>query len=45
MTYQVSDGSSLDSDGSANGTIIDPVGLGQAVIGAPRTGGGGTADR
>lgn len=26
--YSVTDGSSLDSDGEANGTIVDPVGLG-----------------
>ena len=26
--YQVTDGSSLDSDGVANSTIVDPVGLG-----------------
>jgi hypothetical protein len=30
-TYQVSDGSSLDTDGTANGTIVDPVGLALAA--------------
>jgi hypothetical protein len=40
-TYQVTDGSSLDLDGAANGSIVDPVGLGQSVIGAPNTGLGG----
>ncbi len=26
-TYQITDGGSLDTDGTANGTIVDPVGL------------------
>ncbi len=43
VTYQLVDGGPLDADGTINGSIVDPVGLGQAVVGAPRTGGGGTA--
>lgn len=39
--YQITDGSPLDQDGAINGTIVDPVGLGQAVVGIPRTGLGG----
>lgn len=30
LTYTVTDGPSLDDDGVANGTIIDPAGLGTA---------------
>ena len=41
VIYQITDGSVLDLDSSTNGTIIDPVGLGQAIIGAPQTGLGG----
>ncbi len=41
-TYSVADGGALDVDGTANGIIVDPVGLGQLVVGAPRTGAGGT---
>ncbi|HEX6258242.1 MAG TPA: choice-of-anchor U domain-containing protein [Candidatus Saccharimonadales bacterium] len=37
-TYQITDGSSLDQDATANGTIVDPVGIGRVVIGAPQTG-------
>jgi hypothetical protein len=44
ITYTLKDGGQYDSDGTANGTITDPVGAAIAAIGAPRTGGGGTAD-
>lgn len=44
-TYQITDGSSLDQDATANGTIVDPVGIGQAIIGAPQTGLGGLLQR
>lgn len=37
-TYQITDGGDLDTDGTANGTIVDPVGLGQQVVGIPNTG-------
>jgi hypothetical protein len=39
--YRVTDGGDLDTDGAANGTIVDPVGLAQNVVGAPNTGLGG----
>ena len=42
-TYSVTDGGVGDSDGVVNGVIVDPAALGVAVVGAPRTGGGGTA--
>ncbi len=42
-TFQITDGSALDADGIENGIIVDPAGLGQIVVGAPRTGTGGTA--
>lgn len=32
------DGGPLDQDGVANGSIVDPVGLGKAVFVAPNTG-------
>lgn len=38
VTYHVTDGGSFDSDGLANGIIVDPVGLGTNVITAPNTG-------
>lgn len=38
VTYQVTDGQSLDEDGAANGTIIDPSGVATAVIAPPNTG-------
>ena len=40
-TYQATDGGDLDIDGTANGTIVDPVGLAQSAVGAPNTGLGG----
>ncbi len=43
-TFQITDGSALDADGIENGIIVDPAGLGQIVVGAPRTGTGGTAN-
>ena len=38
LAYQITDGSSLDQDGTVNGTIVDPVGLATAAVGAPDTG-------
>ncbi len=38
-TYQITDGGALDEDGTANGVIVDPVGLARNVVGAPNTGG------
>jgi len=43
VTYQVTDGGSLDQDGTANGVIVDPVGVAQPSAAAPNTGLGGTA--
>jgi len=40
-SYLVADNGPLDLD-ALSGTISDPVGLGQQVLGAPRTGAGGT---
>jgi hypothetical protein len=36
--YQIVDGGDLDTDGLANGTIVDPVGLATLVLGVPNTG-------
>jgi hypothetical protein len=41
VTYDIVDGGILDQDGVANGTIVDPVGLGQNSVGTPNTGLGG----
>ncbi len=38
VAYQVVDGGSLDHDGSANGTIVDPVGAATVVVRAPNAG-------
>lgn len=38
LVYQVTDGSSFDEDATANGTIVDPAGLGLAIVSAPKTG-------
>lgn len=43
LNYAIADNGPLDFN-SDEGIISDPVGLGQAVVGAPRTGGGGTAE-
>jgi len=43
VTYQITDGGSLDQDGTANGIIVDPVGVAQPSAAAPNTGLGGTA--
>jgi len=43
VSYTVTDGGSLDQDATPNGTIVDPVGLGQSVVGAPRSGLGGSS--
>lgn len=37
-TYQIIDGGVLDTDGSINGIIVDPVGLASLVVGVPNTG-------
>ncbi len=37
-TYQIKDGGPLDTDGVANGTIVDPVGLASLVVSVPNTG-------
>lgn len=41
VTYQITDGGPLDQDGSANGVIVDPVGVAQPSASAPNTGLGG----
>jgi len=38
VTYEITDGGTYDDDGEVNGTIIDPMGLGLPVVGAPNTG-------
>ena len=38
LTYDITDGGLLDQDNTANGTIVDPVGLAQATVGVPDTG-------
>ena len=38
VSYNVTDGGELDQDGTANGEIVDPVGLGVQVVTAPNTG-------
>jgi Lectin C-type domain/The GLUG motif len=39
LSYTLTDGGSLDEDGTANGTIVDPIGLAsQDIPGAPSTG-------
>ncbi len=41
LTYDITDGGTLDQDNVANGTIVDPVGLAAATVGVPNTGIGG----
>jgi len=41
VVYTITDGSSMDQDGSVNGTIVDPSGPGVVTLGAPNTGLGG----
>jgi len=43
VTYQITDGGPLDQDGTANGVIVDPVGIALPSVGLPDTGLGGTA--
>ena len=38
LSYQLQDGGPLDQDNTANGTIVDPVGLAAASVGVPDTG-------
>lgn len=45
ISYQITDGSSLDEDGLANGVIVDPTGLAASKVAAPNTGLGGNAWR
>lgn len=44
-SYEVTDGSFLDEDGSANATIVDPAGLALGAVGVPNTGLGETLRR
>jgi hypothetical protein len=37
-SYEITDGSSLDDDGVADGNIVDPVGIAQSIVGSPNTG-------
>ncbi len=39
VTYHIADGGPFDADGTANGTIVDPAGLGVVAVTAPHTGG------
>lgn len=41
LTFQITDGSELDNDGDANGTIVDPSGPALNTAGVPNTGLGG----
>jgi hypothetical protein len=41
VTYQITDGGPLDTDGAADGTITDPAGPAVLVVGVPNTGFGG----
>lgn len=41
VQYQITDGSSLDQDGIADGNIVDPVGIAVNMVSAPNTGLGG----
>lgn len=38
VSYQITDGGTLDTDGVANSVIVDPVGLGVLGVSAPNTG-------
>lgn len=38
VSYQITDGGTLDVDNTVNGTIVDPVGLGLIGVGSPKTG-------
>ncbi|MEI6480874.1 MAG: fibronectin type III domain-containing protein [Candidatus Saccharibacteria bacterium] len=38
IVYTIRDGGELDQDGLANGTIVDPIGIAQLVVGVPNTG-------
>jgi hypothetical protein len=38
LTYQITDGGPLDTDGAANGIIVDPSGLAVNAVGVPNTG-------
>jgi hypothetical protein len=38
VAYQVQDGGMLDDDKTANGSIVDPAGLGVLMVGVPNTG-------
>ena len=36
--YTVKDGGVLDQDNTADGNIVDPVGIGKSAVGSPNTG-------
>jgi hypothetical protein len=38
LAYQITDGGQLDTDGAANGIIVDPSGLAINAVGVPNTG-------
>lgn len=38
ISYSITDGGPLDQDSQVNGTIVDPVGLAQAIVDVPNTG-------
>ncbi len=38
ILYRVTDGGDFDADGTANGTIVDPVGVSELILSAPNTG-------
>jgi TolB protein len=43
VMYPITDGGSLDQDGTTNGVIVDPAGVAQPSAAVPNTGLGGTA--
>lgn len=45
LSYTLTDGAALDEDDTANGIIVDPIGLYSAVIAAPDTGYGLASSR
>lgn len=45
LAFQITDGSELDNDGDANGTIVDPSGPALNTAGVPNTGLGGSQSK